>query len=65
MGLKRPVVEQMLTIVGREDTPQVGSLLTVGLGTISDGCTPTTRICINNSIIGFNDLVLALSAWQI
>ena len=62
MGLERPVVEQILTIVGWEDTPQAGSLLPVGLGTISNGRTPTTRICINNSIIGVNDLVLALSA---
>ena len=65
MGLKRPVVRQILTIVGREDTPQVGSLLPAGLGTISERRTPTTRICINNSIIGVNDLFLALSAWQV
>ena len=65
MGLKRPVVEQIPTIVGREDTSQAGSLLPVSLGTISNGCTPTTRICINNSIIGVNDLVLALSAWHV
>ena len=65
MGLKRPVVKQTLTIVEREDTPQVGSLLPVGLGTISDGRTPTTRICINNSIIGVKDLILALSAWWV
>ena len=62
MGLKCPVVEQVPTIVGREDTPQVTSLLPVGLDTISDGRTLTTRICINNSIIDVNDLVLALSA---
>ena len=37
----------------------------VGLGTISDERTPTTRICMINAIIGFNDLVLALSAWQV
>ena len=62
MGLKRPEVEQILTIVGREDTPQAGSLLPVSLGTISNGRTPTTKIFINNSIISVNDLVLALSA---
>ena len=65
MGLGRPVVEQILTIVGREDAPQAGSLLPVGLGTISDEHTPTTRICMINSIIGVNDLVLVLSARQV
>ena len=65
MGLKRPVVEQITTIVEWEDTPQVGSLLPIGQGTISDGRTPTTRICIKKSIIGVNDLVLALSAWRV
>ena len=65
MGLERPVVEQIPTIVGREDTPRAGSLLPVGLSTISDGHTPTTRICVNNSIVGLNDLVLALSAWRV
>ena len=39
------------TIVGQEDTPQVGSLLPVGLGTISNGHTPNTRIYVNNSRI--------------
>ena len=57
MGLEHPVVEQIPTVVGREDTPQVGSLLPIGLGTISDERTPTTRICVINSIIGVNDLV--------
>ena len=65
MGLERPLVEQILNIVGREDTPQAGSLLPVSLGTISDECTPTTRICMINSIIGVNDLVLVLSAWRV
>ena len=65
MGLKRPIVEHIPTIVGWEDTPQVGSLLPVGLGTISDGHIPTTRICINNSIISVNNLVLVLSAWWV
>ena len=65
MGLERPLVEQIPTIVGREDTPQAGNLLPVGLGTISDGHTPTTRICVNNSILGVNDLILALSAWWV
>ena len=36
------------TIVGLEDTPQVGSLLPVGPGPISDGYTPYTKTCINN-----------------
>ena len=54
----------MPTISGREDTPQVGSLMPVGLGTISDEHTPTTRICVINAIIGVSDLVLALSAWR-
>ena len=57
MGLERPVVEQIPTIVGREDTPQAGSLLPVGLGTISNVHTPTTRICVINAIIGINDLI--------
>ena len=65
MGLECPVVKQIPTIVGREDTPQAGSLLPVGLGTISDKRTPTTRICMINAIIGVNDLVLALSAWRV
>ena len=63
MGLEHSV-NKITTIVGREDIPQVGSLLPVGLGTISDEHTPATRICVINSIIGVNDLVLALSAWQ-
>ena len=46
MGLERPLVEQILTIVGREDTPQAGSILSIGLGTISNEYTPTTRICV-------------------
>ena len=65
MGLECPVVEQISTIVGREDTPQAGSLLLVGLGTISNEHTPTTRICMINAIIGVSDLVLALSAWRV
>ena len=65
MGLKRPIVEQIPNIVGREDTPQVGSLLPISLGTISNGRTPYPRICANNSIIGVNDLVLALSTWRV
>ena len=40
-----------LTIVGQEDTPQVGSLLPVGLGSISDGHTPNVRISVTNSRI--------------
>ena len=62
MGLECPVVEQIPTIVGREDTPQAGSFLPVGLGTISDKHTPTTRIYVINAIIGVNYLVLVLSA---
>ena len=46
MGLKRPVVEQIPTIVGQEDTPQVGSLLPVVLDTISNGRIPTTSIYV-------------------
>ena len=51
------MLNKILTIVGREDTPQVGSLLPVGLSTISDEHTTTTRICVINAIIGLNDLV--------
>ena len=65
MGLECPVVEQIPTIVGWEDTPQVGSLLPVGLDTISDERTATTRICVITAIIGVNDLVLALSTWRV
>ena len=65
MGLKRPVVKPIPTIVGQEHTPQVGSLLPVGLGTISNEHTPKTRICMINSIIGVSDLVLVLFAWQV
>ena len=65
MGLERPVVEQIPTIVRQENTPQAGRLLPVGLYTISNERTPTTRICIINAIIGINDLVLALSAYQV
>ena len=65
MGLECPVVEQIPTIVGWEDTPQAKSLLPIGLGTISNECTPTTGICVINAIIGVNDLVLALSACQV
>ena len=39
------------TIVGQEETSQIGSLLPVGLGPISDGRTPNTRIGITNSKI--------------
>ena len=62
-GLSALLLNKIPTIVGREDTPQVGSLLPVGLGTISNEHTPTTRICMINAIIGVSDLVLALSAW--
>ena len=65
MGLERPVVQQNTVHSWVEDTPQVGSLLPVGLGTISDKRTCTTRICMINAIIGVNDLVLVLSAWQV
>ena len=64
-GLSALLLNKTATIVGREDTPQFGSLLPVGLGTISNECTPTTRICMINAIIGISDLVLALSAWQV
>ena len=40
-----------LTIVGQEDTPQVGSLLPMGLGPISDGRTSITIIGVTNSRI--------------
>ena len=59
------LLNKIPTIVGQEDTPQAGSFLPVGLGTISDECTPTTRIFVINAIIGVNDLVLALSAWRV
>ena len=60
-GLNALLLNKIPTIVGRDDTPQVGSFLPVGLGTISDECTPTTRICMINAIIGVSNLVLALS----
>ena len=41
-----------LTIVGWEETPQVGSLLPAALGPISDGRTLNTTICVSNSRIG-------------
>ena len=64
-GLSALLLNKTPTIVGRDDTPQVGSLPPVGLDTISDECTPTTGICVINAIIGINDLVLALSAWWV
>ena len=64
-GLSALLLNKIPTIVGREDTPQVGSLLPVLLGTIFDGRTSTTRICMINAITGVNDLVLALSAWRV
>ena len=39
------------TIVGWEDTLQVGSFPPIGLGPISDGCTPSIRIGVANSRI--------------
>ena len=39
------------TIVGWEETPQVGSLLPVGLGLISDGRIPNIIISFTNSRI--------------
>ena len=47
----------ILTIFGKEDTPQVGSFLPVGLDPISDGCTPNTRICISNSRIDVREIM--------
>ena len=43
-GLSALLLNKILTIVGREDAPQVGNLLPIGLGTISDERTPTTSI---------------------
>ena len=65
MGPERPEVEQIPTIVGQEDTPQAGSLLPIGLDTISDERSPTTRICTINAITSVNNLVLALSTWRV
>ena len=39
------------TLVGKEETPWVMSFLPVGLGPISDGHTPNTRIGFANSRI--------------
>ena len=39
------------TLMEREDTPQAGSLLPVGLGPIFNRHTAKTRICITNSRI--------------
>ena len=64
-GLRALLLNKTPAIVGQEDTPQVGSLLPVSLGTISDEYTPTISICVINAIIGVNDLVLALSAWWV
>ena len=41
------------TIVGQDDAPKVGSLMPAGLGPISDGCTPNTRISISNSSVHY------------
>ena len=65
MGLDCPVVEQIPTIVRQEDTPQAGSLLPVGLGTISNERIPSTKICVIYTIIGINDLVLVFCAWWV
>ena len=54
-GLSALLLNKIPTIVGWEDTPQVTSLLPIGLGTISDERIPTTRICIINAIIGVTD----------
>ena len=64
-GLNALLLNKIPTIVGQEDTPQVGSLLPVSLGTISNEHTPTTRICMINAIIGISALVLVLSAWWV
>ena len=64
-GLSALLLNKILTIVGQADILQVGSLLPVGLGTISNERTPTTRIGMINAIIGVSDLVLALSAWRV
>ena len=36
------------TLVGQEDIPQVGSLLYIGLSSISNGRTLNTRISVSN-----------------
>ena len=64
-GLSALLLNKIPTIVRQEDTSQVGSLLPVNLGTISDERTPTTRICTINAIIGISYLVLTLSAWRV
>ena len=46
-----------LTIAGWEYTPQVGSLLLVGLSPISNGCTLNTRIYITNSIVSVKVII--------
>ena len=55
-GLSTLLSNKTPSIVGREDT-EVGSLLPVSLGTISDECTPTTRIYVINAVTSVNDLV--------
>ena len=45
------------TIVGQEETPQVGSLLLIGLGPISRGHTLKTGICLSNSTISIRVIV--------
>ena len=48
----------ILTIVGREDTPQVGSLLPIGTDLFSNGHTPNTRICVSNSKISIRVIMI-------
>ena len=47
----------ILTMVGQEDTPKVGSLLPVGLSAITDRHNPNTKICMSNSRISFRVLI--------
>ena len=61
-GLSALLLNKIPTIAGQEDTPQVGSFLPIDLGTIFNEHTPTTKICVINTIIGINDLILVLSA---
>ena len=55
------------TLVGWEDTSQVGSLLPITLGPISNGHTPNTRIYVSNSIISIRVIKLSfeISSWLV
>ena len=48
----------IVTIVGKEETLQVGSFLPISQGPISDGHTSNTSICIRNSRISIRVIMV-------